>query len=77
MTLAVGQREILTQKRVIAFCRDVLDYAYMGKWKVRAGNSIIEVDLLTAWLLRQGHSDKSQPEGPLWVGQGGGPRRKA
>ena len=26
----VGQREILTQRRVIAFFRDVLGYAYLG-----------------------------------------------
>ena len=38
----VGQREIQTQKRVIAFFRDALGYAYLGHWKDREGNSHIE-----------------------------------
>jgi type I restriction enzyme R subunit len=54
----VGQREILTQKRVIAFFRDALGYAYLGHWKDREGNSHIEEAFLTDWLKRQGHGDK-------------------
>jgi type I restriction enzyme R subunit len=54
----VGQREILAQKRVIAFFRDALGYAYLGYWKDREGNSQIEEALLTDWLRRQGHGDR-------------------
>jgi type I restriction enzyme, R subunit len=54
----VGQREIKTQQRVIAFLRDALGYAYLGHWKDREGNSHIEEGLLTDWLRRQGHDDK-------------------
>ena len=54
----VGQRELLTQRRVIAFLRDALGYAYLGLWKDREGNSNIEEDRLTVWLRRQGHDDK-------------------
>ena len=54
----VGQREIQTQKRVIAFFRNALGYAYLGHWKDREGNSHIEEALLTDWLRRQGHGDK-------------------
>ena len=54
----VGQRETLTQQRVIAFFRDVLDYVYLGDWKDRADNGNVEMALLTSWLKRQGHSDK-------------------
>ena len=54
----VGQREIKTQQRVIAFLRDALGYGYLGNWKDRDGNSNIEVDRLTDWLRRQGHDDK-------------------
>ena len=54
----VGQREIQTQKRVIAFFRDALGYTYLGHWKDREGNSAIESTLLTDWLKRRGHSDK-------------------
>jgi len=54
----VGQREILTQKRVIAFFQEALGYAYLGHWKERLGNSNVEEDLLTQWLASQGHSDK-------------------
>ncbi|MGB7988378.1 MAG: HsdR family type I site-specific deoxyribonuclease [Candidatus Methylophosphatis roskildensis] len=54
----VGQREIQTQKRVIAFFRDALGYAYLGHWKDREGNSAIEEVLVSDWLERRGHSDK-------------------
>ena len=54
----VGQREILTQQRVIEFFRDALGYAYLGHWKDRLDNSNVEKVLLTVWLRRQGHSEK-------------------
>jgi type I restriction enzyme R subunit len=53
----VGQREALTQKRVLAFFRDELGYSYLGHWKGREGNSNVEEALLTNWLKRQGHGD--------------------
>lgn len=54
----VGQREIATQRRVVVFLRDVLRYAYLGSWQDRDDNANIDQDLLTAWLKRQGHSDR-------------------
>ncbi|MDQ2976787.1 MAG: HsdR family type I site-specific deoxyribonuclease, partial [Acidobacteriota bacterium] len=54
----VGQREIRTQKSVIDFFKHALDYAYIGHWKDREGNTAIEEAMLTDWLKRQGHSDK-------------------
>ena len=36
---AVGQREIQTQKRVLAFFRNTLGYAYLGHWQDREGNA--------------------------------------
>src|SRR6056297_1710265 len=54
----VGQHEIRTQKRVIEFLCDTLDYAYLGHWKDREGNSHVEEDQLKDWLRRQGHDDK-------------------
>jgi type I restriction enzyme R subunit len=54
----VGQREILTQKRVVGFFKDALGYDYFGHWKDREGNSNIEEDRLTDWLRRQGHDEK-------------------
>ena len=53
----VGQREARTQRRVVDFFSDALDYDYLGYWKDRVGNSNIEKDLLSDWLKRQGHSD--------------------
>ena len=38
----VGQREILTQKRVIAFFKDALGYAYLGNWQDRDNNRNLE-----------------------------------
>ena len=54
----VGEREIRTQQRVVAFFQTALGYAYLGDWKDRGGNSNIEKTLLADWLSRQGHSDK-------------------
>ena len=54
----VGEREIRTQQRVVAFFQTALGYAYLGDWKDRGGNSSIEKTLLADWLSRQGHSDK-------------------
>lgn len=54
----VGQREILSQQRVIAFFRHALGYAYLGHWKDREGNSNVEEAELTKWLKRQGHNEK-------------------
>ena len=53
----VGQREILTQRRVIAFFRDTLGYAYLGDWQDRPNNRNIEPALLTDRLKRQGHDN--------------------
>ncbi len=55
---AVGQREILAQRRVVAVFKDALDYAYLGYWKEREGNSNVEDALLAQWLKRQGHSKR-------------------
>jgi type I restriction enzyme R subunit len=55
---SVGQREIRTQQRVIAFLRDVLSYTYLGHWKDREANSNVEQERLASWLRRQGHDDK-------------------
>ena len=55
---AVGEREIRTQRRVVDFFTSVLDYAYLGNWKERAGNSNVEQELLTDWLKGQGHSEQ-------------------
>ncbi len=54
----VGQREILTQKRVIAFFRDALGYAYLGNWQDRDNNRNIETEVVIDWLEGQGHSRK-------------------
>jgi len=58
MMTDVGQREILTQQRVVAFFREALGYAYLGHWKDRLDNSNVKEALLTHWLKGQGHSDK-------------------
>lgn len=54
----VGQREIRTQQRVVAFFKDALGYAYLGHWKDRPDNGNVEGARLTDWLKRQGHNDK-------------------
>lgn len=55
----VGQREILTQKRVIAFFKDALGYAYLGNWQDRDNNRNVERELVIDWLVGQGHDRKT------------------
>ena len=54
----VGQKEIFTQRRVVAFFRDALGYAYLGNHRDRRDNANVEKALLADWLARQGHGDK-------------------
>ena len=53
----VGEREIRTQERVVAFFRDVLGYTYLGHWQDRLDNSNIEKEQLTDWLTSRGHDN--------------------
>ena len=52
---SVGERELRTQRRVVAFFRDALGYDCLGHWQDRAGNRNVEAMLLRRWLQRQGH----------------------
>ncbi len=54
----VGEREKVTQREVVCFFRDALDYAYLGRWQEREENSHIEQSLLTDWLRRRGVEEK-------------------
>jgi type I restriction enzyme R subunit len=51
----IGQRERLTQNRVVALFCDKLRYTYLGNWEERDGNRNIDVDLLRSFLKEQGH----------------------
>lgn len=53
----IGQRERLTQNRVVSLFRakDKLNYAYLGNWEERVGNRNIEPELLRAFLKEQDH----------------------
>ena len=55
---AVGEREIRTQWRVVAFLREALGYGYLGHWQDRTGNRNVEPRLARNWLERQGHDDR-------------------
>ncbi|MFQ6284723.1 type I restriction endonuclease subunit R [Yersinia enterocolitica] len=50
----VGQRERITQKRVISLFTEHLGYHYLGNWHKRENNNNIEPGLLTAWLQKRG-----------------------
>ncbi|MCY3844029.1 MAG: HsdR family type I site-specific deoxyribonuclease [Acidobacteria bacterium] len=54
----VGEREIRTQRRVVAFFRGVLGYAHLGDRRDRTGNANVEETLLTDWLRRRRHDDR-------------------
>lgn len=54
----VGQREILTQQRVVKLFREQLGYDYLGDWTDRPGNRNIEEEYLRPFLLdKQGCDD--------------------
>ncbi|MDX2230551.1 MAG: HsdR family type I site-specific deoxyribonuclease [Leptolyngbyaceae cyanobacterium bins.349] len=53
----VGQRERITQNRVVKLFQAQLGYTYLGNWGDRDNNRNIEPGLLTQWLKQQGTSD--------------------
>ena len=58
MMNTVGEREIRTQKRVIAFFKDTLGYTYLGNWEHSGeDNSNILSEDLADWLRRQGYQN--------------------
>ncbi len=52
----VGEKEIETQRRVVALFRDGLGYRYLGDWRDRDGNRNVESRILASFLERGGHS---------------------
>ncbi|MEA8877574.1 type I restriction endonuclease subunit R [Citrobacter freundii] len=54
---SVGQRERMTQKRVIQLFTDHLGYHYLGNWHKREDNRNIEPGLVSAWLTKCGVSE--------------------
>jgi type I restriction enzyme R subunit len=53
----IGQREKITQQRVMKLFEKTLGYQYLGNWIDRADNSNVEPELLRAFLKRQGYDD--------------------
>ena len=52
----VGERERVTQNRVVRLFQEKLDYTYLGNWQERENNSNIEIDILKNHLLKKGYS---------------------
>ena len=52
----IGDKERVTQNRVVKLFQEKLDYIYIGNFEDREGNSNIEEELLTKWLLSRGYS---------------------
>ncbi len=61
----IGQRERLTQNRIVKLLNKTLGYEYLGNLEDRPDNSNIEKDKLTKFLQRQGYS-QSLIEKALW-----------
>jgi len=53
----VGQRERITQNRVVRLFRENLGYDYLGNWEYRPGNRNVEKTHLRAFLKKQGYDD--------------------
>ena len=73
----VGQKEKLTQERVVKLFRDTLKYEYLGDWADREDNSNIEVERLNAWLKRRGYSDVLIERALRELAQAAGDRSKS
>ncbi|OBP16847.1 restriction endonuclease subunit R [Rheinheimera sp. SA_1] len=52
----VGQKEKITQQRIIELFTKQLGYRYLGDWKGRPNNRNIEAQILTEWLHNRGVS---------------------
>jgi len=52
----IGDKERITQDRLIKLFQNKLDYEYLGNFEDRENNSNIEEDILTRWLLSCGIS---------------------
>jgi len=51
----IGQKERITQNRVVKLFQAKLGYKYLGNWEEKENNSNIEEELLTAYLTRKGY----------------------
>ncbi len=50
----VGQKELVTQQRVIKLLKDQLQWEYLGDWHHRDNNRNVEESILTPWLHNRG-----------------------
>ena len=53
----VGQRERITQNRIVQFFQKELSYRYLGDWQDRDNNKNIETSILIPWLQKRGVSE--------------------
>ncbi len=52
----VGEKERITQNRVVQLFQQKLQYRYLGNWQDREDNSNIEEGILSQYLTQQGYS---------------------
>ena len=52
----VGEKERITQNRVVQLFQQQLQYRYLGNWQDREDNSNIEEGILSQYLTQQGYS---------------------
>lgn len=53
----VGQKELVTQQRVIDLFQEQLQWEYLGNWHHRDNNRNVEESILTPWLKKRGIND--------------------
>jgi type I restriction enzyme R subunit len=54
----IGQKEKITQERIVNLFKDKLDYQYLGNWEDRPDNSNVETEILSKFLKgKQGYSE--------------------
>ena len=72
----IGPREAVTQRRVVEFFQNSLEYSYLGDWEERGGENVEEL-LLRDWLLKQGHDEQIVKKAIQELSEGEGCRRRA
>ena len=54
--MSVGQKELLTQSRVVKLFQEQLGYHYLGNWEDRLDNKNIEEELIRDYLIKNNYS---------------------
>lgn len=73
----VGEKEMVTQNRVVKLFKDTLKYRHLGNWEERENNSNIEEEILKNYLKNEGYSDTLISKAIYELGKAAGNQSKS